>query len=281
LENEEMSTEFKFKKVCWFSDRLYPEYEGGAEKVDYMIREIGKKQGLQIDHWKDKPTLEYDLYILGNNHLWPPEKTFSLIEGRDYAFFRHDPLANEHTYELLNKAHVVIFPSPGLRTFYEKRVHLKNVMYQPWASITEEWNNYHPSQKEEFALYIGDLNRYKGIYNLIEYAKDHPDMLFKVYGRNIENVNFTLSNIQYFGWLPENKMVETLSKAKYWVQLPSMIDPFPQTIVKAYLSGCEIITNRNMGCFTYPDWNWNDPEDIKKKLKEYQETFWQRLNAFY
>lgn len=276
--NEE---KFKFKWVAWISDRSFPEYEGGAEKVDYMLREIGKKQGLEIDHWKDKPDKEYDLYILGNTHLWPPEKTFEIVGNNKFAFIRHDPLAREHTWELLQKAHVVIFPSPGLRTFYEQRLKLKNVMYQPWASMDEEWNTYIPMPKEEYALYIGDLNSYKGTHNLINYARDHPNLLLKVYGRMIEKYNFTLPNLQYFGWLPDNKVKETMGKAKYWVHLPSMMDPFPQMIVKAYLSGCELIVNKNVGCFTYPDWNWNDPEDIKRKLKEYQDTFWQRLNEFY
>lgn len=272
---------FKFKKVAWISDRKFPEYEGGAEKVDYMIREIGKKQGLEIDHWKDKLAIDYDLYILGNNHLWPPEKTESMVDGKQYAFFRHDPLAREHVWDLVRKAHVVIFPSPGLKAFYEKKLILKNVMYQPWASAEGELDSYYSKTKENFVLYIGDLNSYKGVHNLIDYAKDHPEMLFKVYGRNMENINFTLPNLQYFGWLPEDKVRETMAKAKYWIQLPSMIDPFPQMVVKAYLSGCELIVNKNVGCFTYPDWDWNDPENIKKKLREFQETFWQRLNAFY
>ena len=84
---------FKFKKVAWISSRIYPEYDGGAEKVDFYLREIGKKQGLQIDHWKEKPALDYDVYILSNCHDWPPEKVQQVVEGHEYTFFRHDPLA--------------------------------------------------------------------------------------------------------------------------------------------------------------------------------------------
>lgn len=271
--------ELKFKKVAWISDRKFPDYDGGAEKVDYMIRELGKKLGLQIDHHTENPGDGYDAYILGNTHLWPPEKIVDMMNFKKFAYFRHDPLVRDYTWHLVKQAHVMIFPSPGLRPFYETRIPLTRVMYQPWASIEEEWNKYALSpMKEDHILYIGDLNRYKGIQNIMRYATDHPEMKFKIYGRNIENVVFNQPNIQYFGWLPENKIPEILGKAKTWIQLPGMIDPFPQMFIKAYLSGCEIIVNKNLGCLSYKDWDWNNPEDIKKKLKEYQDTFWQRLS---
>ena len=190
---------------------------------------------------------------------------------------------SEHIWKLVEKAKVNIFPSPLLGDFYQKRLKLTNVMYQPWASGAEEWNIYSPgtAERDDVYLYIGDLNVYKGVKNLIDYARDHPDKKFKIYGRNIENVTFNLPNIMYFGWLPDPKVAETLAKAKYWIQLPAYVDPFPQMAIKAYLSGCEMVVNRNLGCFSYPEWNWEDPNDIKAQLKKYQETFWTRLNEFY
>lgn len=272
-------SDLRFKRVAWISDRSYPEYKGGAEKTEYVLMEIGrKKYSLTIDYWDKKPDKEYDFCIIGNTHTWPPEKVFDLIEDKKFAFFSHDPLSKEQTWTLLRKAFCVIFMSPAHEEYYTKKFEIKNSIYQPPAFEEEELESFHSEKKEEYALYIGDLNEYKGIQNVYSYAKDHPDMEFKIFGRNFVNANFTLPNFKYYGWLPKERMQEELGKAKYFIHLPSLVDPGPHMVIKAYLSDCELIVNRNVGVLSFKEWNWEDKEDIKKKLREFQNTFWERLN---
>lgn len=271
----------KYKRVAWISDRSFPEYKGGAEKTEFVLMEIGrKKYGLTIDYWNKKPTEEYDFYIIGNTHTWSPEKVLEIIKGRKFAFFSHDPLSKTQTSTLIKKAFCVIFMSPAHKDFYTKQFKIKNFIYQPPAFKEGELETFYSKKKEDYALYIGDLNYYKGVQNVYSYASDHPKMQFKIYGRNFVTANFILPNFKYYGWLPKGRMNEELAKAKYFIHLPSKVDPGPHMIIKAYLSDCELIVNRNVGVLSFKDWNWEDKEEIKKKLREFQNTFWKRLNKY-
>lgn len=271
----------KYKKVAWISDRSYPEYKGGAEKTEWVLMEIGrKKYGLRIDYWDKKPTKEYDFYIIGNTHFWREDKVAEIIEGKKFAYFSHDPLDKPQTLDLLRKSFCVIFMSPAHREHYTKKLILKNTILQPPGFTEEELENYYSEEKEDFALYIGDLNDYKGVRNIYAYAEDHPELELRVYGRNYANFLFTLPNFKYYGWLPETKMNEVLAKARYFIHLPGMVDPGPHMVVKAYLSNCELIVNSKVGVLSF-DWDWEDPEEVKRKLREFQNTFWERLNNFY
>lgn len=269
---------FSYKKVAWISDRFYPEYQGGAEITEFVLMEIGRKQGLKIDYWDKKPTKEYDFYIIGNTHNWSLQKVLNIIQGKKFVFFSHDPLSKLQTIHLLKKAFLIVFMSPKHQEYYSKKVKIKNFILQPPAFLDlEKWKS---GKKEEHALYVGDLNPYKGIRNLYQFAQDHPEITFKVYGRNFASFPFTLDNFHYYGWLPEEDLPKELGKAKYFVHLPSKVDPGPHMVINAFLSDCELIVNKNVGVLSY-DWNWNDKDEIKKKLKEYQETFWKRIDKYY
>ncbi len=271
----------KYKRVAWISDRSYPEYKGGAEKTEWVLMEIGrKKYGLVIDYWNTKPTKDYDLYIIGNTHTWSVDKVLDIIEDKKFAFFSHDPLTKEQTFYLLKEAFCVIFMSPRHAEYYRKKFVVQNFILQPPAFPEKELDQYYSTKKEDYALYIGDLNQYKGIQNIYAYATDHPKMKFRIFGRNYANTIFSLPNFKYYGWLPKEKMREELARAKYFIHLPSMVDPGPHMIVKAFLSECELIVNSKVGILSY-DWDWENPEEVKRKLREFQDSFWERLNNVY
>lgn len=269
----------KFKTVAWISSRSYPEYEGGAEITEYVLMEKGRKQGLKIDYWNKNPEKDYDLYLFGNTHDWYPQKVFDLIEGKRFVFFSHDPLIKEQTLRLLKNSFLVVFMSPKHRDFFLSKLKKKKTLLQPPAFLDlEKW---YSTKKENYAVYIGDLNEYKGVQNLYSYAKDHPETTFKVFGRNFASFPFTLDNFHYYGWLPTEDVAKELAKAKYFVHLPSRVDPGPHMVIKAYLSDCELIVNENVGVLSYTEWNWDNKEEIKKKLREKTNTFWERINRYY
>ena len=275
----------KFKRVLWVSDRSYPEYNGGAERTDYVIREAGKKLGLEIDWNNDLPpkTSEYDLVVVSNIHLWPDIKAQQLLLElfNPLVFFSHDPIIHSWYPTAISQAFVSVFMSPAHRDFYTKKFYIKNSIVQPHGISEEDLNRWTPkAPKKDYYLYIGDLNEYKGVQNVYKWAESNPTKEVKLWGRNWAKFPFLLNNFKWYGFLDEDKLARTLAEAKYFIHLPELIDPCPRMVTFALLSGCTIIGNENIGLATY-DWPWKDPERLKAILRKEPTEFWYRVNKFY
>lgn len=283
MSKSQTKSKLKFSKILWISDRKYPQYNGGAERTDYVIREAGKKLGLKIDWTNNLPknSEEYDMVVISNLHLWPEQKAQQLILETyvPILFFSHDPGIHRWYPTVIKEAFCTVFMSPAHRDFYLKKFYVKNYIIQPHGILDlDKW--YSEKEKEEYYLYIGDLNHYKGVQNLYQWAIENPDKEVRVWGRNFARFPFLIDNFKYYGWLEEEKLPETLARAKYFIHLPDKIDPCPRMITFAYLSGCEIIGNDNIGLTSY-DWPWDDPETIKEILRKAPKEFWYNLNKYY
>lgn len=276
------SVQLKFKKVLWISDRNYPEYNGGAERTDYVIREAGKKLGLEIEWTNDLPKedADFDFLVISNIHMWPNEKASELL-WNEYpsVFFSHDPLAHPWYAQAIKQSFCTVFMSPAHADFYKKKFVIRNHFIQPHGIIDlDKW--FSKKKKKDYYLYIGDLNPYKGVQNVYAWAKENPDKEVRLWGRNFARFPFELDNFKFYGWLDEEKVAETLAEAEYFIHLPEQIDPCPRMITFAYLSGCTIIGNDNIGLSSY-DWPWDDPEAIKEILRKAPKKFWFNLNKYY
>jgi len=274
------TTPLKFKKVIWISDRKYPDYNGGAERTDYVIREAGKKLGLEIT-WTNKiPKEKADFYVISNIHMWPDMKAQELLLNEPKTvFFSHDPLIHHWYPQAIRQSFCSVFMSPKHAEFYTKKFLIKNYFIQPHGILDlDKW--YSAEDKEDYYLYIGDMNEYKGIQNLYQYAKDNPEVELKLWGRNFARFPFLIDNFKWYGFLPEEKMADTLAHAKYFIHLPNLIDPCPRMITFAFLSGCTIVGNENIGTASY-DWPWERPEEVKKILRKAPINFWYNINQYY
>lgn len=268
----------QFKKVGWISSRKYPEYNGGAERTDYTIIEAGKKLGLEIDYLYDSRGKDYDFVVLSNVHDWRKEKILDITSNHKLVYFSHDIHYKPFTRELLDRALVSVFMSPLHKGFYDEKFNIKESFLQPAGII--DLDKYYVDKKENYHLFIGDMHAGKGIYELVKYAREHPNDMFKIYGRNMLNLNFELDNFHYYGFLPDEKVPEMLAKAKYFIYLPTEIQPCCRMPLFAYLSDCGIIGNENIGLFSW-DWDWKDKEKIKKTIKDYPKKFWTRIDKYY
>lgn len=278
--SQEQTQKLKYKKVIWISDRSYPQYQGGAEQTDFVIREAGKKLGLDIIWSNVIPSDDCDFIVISNIHMWPNEDCDELVESPyKKVFFSHDPLIHQFYPKAIKNSFLSIFMSPAHYDFYRRKFIIQNYIIQPHGLFDIDcWYSKEP--KKDYYLYIGDLNDYKGVQNVYKWAEENPDKQVKLYGRNFARFPFLINNFKFYGWLPDEKLPETLAEAKYFIHLPSMIDPCPRMITFAYLSGCTIIGNDNIGLSSY-DWPWDDKEKIKEILRKAPLEFWYKINKYY
>jgi len=273
----------RFSKVLWISDRSYPDYNGGAERTDYVIRDAGKKLGLEID-WIStfpKDTEKYDLVVISNIHMWKDEVAEQLLleTYTPILFFSHDPLIHRWYPTAIKQAFCSVFMSPAHCKFYRKKFFIKNYIVQPHGIIDlDRW--YGEEKREDYCLYVGDLNTYKGAQNVYKWAEENPDREVRVWGRHMVKFPFTIDNFKYYGWMDEEELPKKLATASYFIHLPEYIDPCPRMIMFALLSGCEIIGNDNIGTSSY-DWPWENLDRIKDILRKAPEEFWRKVNKYY
>ncbi len=109
-----------------------------------------------------------------------------------------------------------------------------------------EHEKFRPKKKEWFVLFMGRLARQKGVYNLIEVAKQMPDVKFKLVGkgeedsklRRIAPKNVEILNLTFRSGKP---FYDLYSRAAIFC-LPSLAETFGLVVVEAMASGCAIVS---------------------------------------
>ncbi|MFZ3077892.1 MAG: glycosyltransferase family 4 protein [Candidatus Aenigmatarchaeota archaeon] len=100
-----------------------------------------------------------------------------------------------------------------------------------------------PKKKEKYVLFVGRLEKQKGIENLIKVAKDLPDIKFKIVGKgDIEKLKKTASkNVQFLGVKTGKELQNLFSHALVFC-LPSVAETFGLVLLEAMASGCAIVS---------------------------------------
>jgi len=98
--------------------------------------------------------------------------------------------------------------------------------------------NYKKKRKEKFVLFVGRLERQKGIDRLIEVAK-LVDAKFVIVGKGKMKVK--LPNVEVMGFVPERKLRELYKKALIFF-LPSRAETLGYSILEAMSYACVIIS---------------------------------------
>ncbi|WP_338731113.1 glycosyltransferase family 9 protein [Mangrovimonas cancribranchiae] len=124
--------------------------------------------------------------------------------------------------------------------------------------------------------FFGTLNNLKGGYEFVDYAVNHPDKQFVVYGENKLQVDIP-KNIKFKSPIENKEVLNILGKTKTIIIKPVWPEPSGRLAAEAFLSDCEIITNDKVGT-----WSFNFyPDDKAKALKAIKETipeFWNNIN---
>jgi hypothetical protein len=115
---------------------------------------------------------------------------------------------------------------------------------------------------------------FKGINRIREWGEEHPEKQIDIIG-NIEGD--LPSNFNPIDSIPPNQMGALYRDYESFLHLPTTPQPFERTIAEAYLSGCKIIGNENIGALSY-DW-FNNRTKVRQELQKASSMFWQEIEA--
>ena len=178
--------------------------------------------------------------------------------------------------KLFSSAALNIFQSPkhyqAHFDFYGEAVS-KHLIMPPTVDV----NKLKPSKErdENTIPFFGDLNFLKGGHEYVTYAEEHPNLNFKVFGKNRLRREMP-KNITFHDAVPNGEVLEILGKTKQFICKPVWPEPSGRLAAEAFLSGCEILSNDRIGTFSF-DFYPSNFEEAKAEMLQAPENFWNAI----
>jgi len=279
-------------KILWISDfDLRDRPAGGAEITnDFMIQE-GRKRGHEINiaihneyNFIKSKVRQHDLVILNNIDFFEKNHLIELTRKK-FIWFLHDTLGNYRVYRkmkfIYDNALIRIFLSP-LHAYFFNRLNPKPYYCVP-PHIPESFFKLSFTKRKRAVLYAGNLwNGIKNVNEIYEIAKANPHIEFHFYYHRFKDSTLQagkkIKNCKFFGYIEKEKIPELFKQYEYFIHIPSGIEAFGRSIGEAFASRCKIITNENVGAFSYPcKDNYNE---FKKMVLNSPNLFWDIIEKY-
>lgn len=125
--------------------------------------------------------------------------------------------------------------------------------------------------------FFGELNYLKGGNAFVDYALEHPNKKFTVYGANKLKREIP-ENISFKNPIDNKEVLQVLGKTKTIIIQPVWPEPSGRLAAEAFLSDCEIITNDSVGTWSF-DFYPNDKARAKHEMKVTLHEFWEKVKT--
>jgi len=273
-------------RLIWLADFDVGDHQGGAQQTNKVMIEAGRERGHEIEfkHCHKFECSDDDRLIITNNITrLPPGQLDKIINNKPYIRYEHDywPLQNPSwVKELYGRSLLNIFLSPLHRQQFksvcpkDENVHLQH-------SPVSGFRLGNLSRNSNMVLCVGQFHPNKGQDVVVEYARRHQDKRFVFYGWGDQGMIKQVQNepnCEFNGSVKNETMYRLYSKAESLIHLPRWKEPFGRIIMEAYLSGCHIIHNDNVGALSY-DWDWSDYDAIKAQNDKATDMFWDKIES--
>ena len=126
-------------------------------------------------------------------------------------------------------------------------------------------------KKERFVLFVGRLEKQKGIDMVIKVAKILPSVKFIIVGKMREKINEFPKNVQWRGFISEKELTRLYESALIFF-LPSRAETLGYSILEAMAARCAIVSSVPLTFYGYKIQNKDKVEDIARKIKEMIES---------
>lgn len=135
-----------------------------------------------------------------------------------------------------------------------------------------------PSKEKdgETIPFFGDLNFLKGGHEYVTYAEEHPNLSFKVFGKNRLRREMP-KNMTFHDPISNTEVLEILGKTKQFICKPVWPEPSGRLAAEAFLSGCEILSNDRIGTFSF-DFYPDNFEKAKAEMLQAPQNFWSAVS---
>jgi glycosyltransferase involved in cell wall biosynthesis len=124
----------------------------------------------------------------------------------------------------------------------------RTVVISPGVEI----NKFKKIKKKKFVLFVGRLERQKGIDKVIEVAKRLPYVKFILVGKRNPHEKFEKFplNVEWKGFVPERTLIKLYEEALIFF-LPSRAETLGYSILEAMAAGCAIVSTVPLPYFGY------------------------------
>ncbi len=279
--------------IGWVADYTIKEHRGGGQQTNHEMVLAGIKRGHTIDYimpttYNQKNINKYDLLIINRITTFNQNIKELMIRSphvryeHDYDSVWSDPFCKK----LYEKSLLNIFLSPlhfqTFNTYYIKKYgkNIERVYLQP--SPVLGFKKLCDTPTKNTVMWAGDMHYLKGIDNVVAYAQNRTDLKFDFYVLGMSDTVYInkirrLNNTNIYSELKNKKdMNDAYSRHEYFIHLPIWKEPFGRTVLEAYLSGCNLIVNKNIGATSY-GWNFNNYESIVNMNDKATDNFWKNI----
>lgn len=268
--------------ILWIADFSVKENKGGAQQTNDIMIKAGRKRGHKIDivlqGSQRRSAIGYDLVVLNNVSLIEKEYLDDLVASGRCIRYEHDYWVAENYPELYKRVRRNIFLSPLHLEMAEKIVGYKieNVTLIPSPISSKLFNMEGVKKKRGTVLYTGQLCEKKGIDGFVKYIKDNPHLEFTVigWGQDVDKVR-GYDNVTILDEMEMKDLVEYYKESEYFYHRPEWKEPFGRAVMEAYLCGCSLILNDNVGAVSW-DWDFSNYDQVVENLNSV-DKFWKVL----
>ena len=269
-------------KILWIADFSTKEHKGGAQQTNNIMIKEGRKRGHTIDISLGGSLIDfksdYDLVVLNNITKYERAEIEALVASQKCVRYEHDYWVAREYPELYSKVKSNIFLSPLHLEGIEKIVGYKIENYHlvPSPVPSSIFKNSEGKREKGSILWVGNLCETKGSFELIDYIAENPEHKFYIvgFGVDIDKVK-DYENVEYVGQLEMRDIVKYYQRCESFYHRPRYDEAFGRAVVEAYLCGCNLIANSNIGALSW-DWDFSDYDLIKKNVQS-QDKFWNIL----
>jgi len=242
--------------IAWVSHHLPIDGKliGGAEMTDFCLLQDAPVdvEIIPPNNWNN--ALDYEKIIITGTDLLTPEAMNQLAKKKPILSIHHQQTRTQERANLFNSAEILICKSPK---HLEIEMSWTNPKRGTWILSPHDVSQFSQKPKENFALWAARWHNQKGPEQAILWASHNSIPLQMMFDK------------------PREEVLETMSRAKYFVFFPNGFDAEPRALVEAILSGCIVQTNDLAGITSVP--NWTNPDVLSDLVTNAKELFWETV----
>jgi len=235
------------KRIGWLADAA-DSYRGGAEMVSDELQAQAPGWA-EITYLPPEGVTEgFDAYVV-HNCVSYGEEIVRVIQDKPVIKMIHDvwPHGDFNLRRWLLNTATLIFVSPLQLQTFKYAVNKQAVVYVPANVYTLPYKQAaQAAQNRSGAIWLGRLFPGKGVEAAIAWAEANQTPLdFYGYGPLVEAVAGQYA--RYCGRVAPDDTPALLARYERFVFLPTEVDTYSRTTVEAYVAGCKLTINGNVG----------------------------------
>jgi glycosyltransferase involved in cell wall biosynthesis len=274
------------RRILWLTDYTVAEVSaGGAEITDSYVIQAGKQLGYDIQvcrpcDLRSNVLDKSDLVIFSNCYEFPQPARQRIMAEKPYVVYSHDSgrwiRVLEKNQDMIKNAEAAVFLSPLHRDCFKKFISEEdNILLVPPHIPYTFYDN--GQKRVNKIMFVGNIHQGKGVDDIINYAKKHPELIFDFYYKRNCGILLrqlrALKNCNLIGYVPKEGIYNNYNKYAYFIHIPVHQESFGRAVGEAYLCGCKLIVNERVGAMSY---GW-DYKTFREKTMRAHFLFWEEL----